>query len=600
MDRPLTVLIVGGYGTFGGRLAHLLSDQGGLTLLIGGRSLHRAEEFCSREAAEPSGSARPPVGAQFRPVRFDRDAVLEPQLRGLAPDIVVDASGPFQSYGDYRLVEACIDCGVHYLDLADSAEFVCGIDRFEERARERRVFVLSGVSSFPVLTAAVVRLLSAGMARVETISGGIAPSPFANVGLNVIRAIAGYAGKPVRLHDRRIAYPFTETMRYTIAAPGRLPLRSIQFSLVDVPDLQLLAKLWPECRSVWMGAGPVPAIWHRLLRGLAWLVRLRLLPSLSFLASLMFRASNALSWGEHRGGMFVRVAGADAVGARVVRSWDLVAERDAGPFIPSMAAEALIRKFIAGRVPAFGARAAVRELEVADYEPLLARRQICFGIRDDSFLVSGERTPGSPAECSRDRPLYHRVLGSAWDALPATLRAMHSVNASLTATGVAEVTRGTGWLASRVAALIGFPLPGTSVPVEVRFTVTPSRETWTRRFAARSFSSEQFAGEGRFDRLVCERFGPMTLALALVVDGDRLRLIVRGWSFLGISLPHALAPHCDAHEREHNGRFHFDVAIGHRWTGLIVHYRGWLMPAPRAAEEPAVEAAAATSAPKTL
>jgi hypothetical protein len=31
---------------------------------------------------------------------------------------------------------------------------------------------------------------------------------------------------------------------------------------------------------VWIGAGPVPEILHRALNGLAWLVRLRLLPSL--------------------------------------------------------------------------------------------------------------------------------------------------------------------------------------------------------------------------------------------------------------------------------------------------------------------------------
>src|SRR5262245_45206213 len=105
MDRSLTVLIVGGYGMFGGRLARLLSDCAGLTLLIGGRSLERAEQFCSRELA-----CRTAVGATLRPVCFDRNGSVEEQVRALAPDIVVDASGPFQAYGraPYRLVEACI------------------------------------------------------------------------------------------------------------------------------------------------------------------------------------------------------------------------------------------------------------------------------------------------------------------------------------------------------------------------------------------------------------------------------------------------------------------------------------------------------------
>ena len=556
------MLIVGGYGTFGGRLARLLGDADGLAVLIGGRSLERAQTFCSRER-----------NGALEAVRFDRDAPLEHQLGALAPQIVVDASGPFQSYGErpYRLVEACIECGIHYLDLADSAAFVCGIDRFDERAREQGVFVLSGVSSFPVLTSAAVRLLSAQMSRVERICGGVAPSPFANVGLNVIRAIAGYAGKPVRLPaDQRVAHPFTETRRYVIAAPGCVPLRPIDFSLVDVPDLQLLASLWPECRSVWMGAGPVPALWHRLLRALAWLVRLRVLPSLSWLAAPMYRATNALSWGEHRGGMFVRVEGSDVSGKRLACSWHLIAEGDAGPFIPSMAAEAIIRKCLAGAGPAIGARPAVRELEVADYEPLLSRHGIRTGVRDE--------TPAS----LRDPSLYRGILGHSFDSLPQTLRSMHSVTTSMAAAGRADVTRGTGWLASLVALVVGFPQAGKDVPVEVRFDLANRggpNETWTRRFGNRSFASEQFAGSGAFERLVCERFGPITLALALTVDAGRLSLHVRGWTLFGLRLPRALAPQCDAHEFERDGRFHFDVAIRHRWTGLIVHYRGWLVPA---------------------
>src|SRR5262245_9924981 len=235
MKHPLTVLIVGGYGTFGGRLAHLLADCADLTVLIAGRSLERAQQFCSRVANGVSARGLP-IRTEFRAVRFDRSAAPEADLRSLGVDIVVDASGPFQAYGDYRLVEACIACGAHYLDLADGAEFVCGIERFDEHARERGVFVLSGVSSFPVLTAAVVRLLSAGLSRVDEIVAGIAPSPYANVGLNVIRAIAGYAGKPVRLRDgsalsdrERVGYALTETRRFTIATPGRVPLRSIEF-----------------------------------------------------------------------------------------------------------------------------------------------------------------------------------------------------------------------------------------------------------------------------------------------------------------------------------------------------------------------------------
>lgn len=92
------------------------------------------------------------------------------------------------------------------------------------------------------------------------------------------------------------------------------------------------------------------------------------------------------------------------------------------------------------------------------------------------------------------------------------------------------------------------------------------------------FSSIQEQGRGRFERLLCERFGPFRFGLALVVEGDRLRLVPRGWSFAGLPLPLALAPRVDAYEFCRDGRFHFHVEISHRLMGLIVRYRGSLAP----------------------
>src|SRR5712671_3519050 len=413
------ILIIGGYGTFGGRLAQLLADEPGLTLFIAGRSRAKAEAFCASLQ-----SAGPTVA-----VAFDRDGDVERQLRATSPAIVVDATGPFQSYGPdpYRVVKAALALGVNYLDLSDSAEFVRGIARFDVEARTRGIFMLSGVSSLPVLTAAVVRSLAHDMARVDAVMGGIAPSPYANVGPNVIRAMMSYAGKPVALlRDGRkaTAYALVDTRRYTIAPPGCLPLHSIRFSLVDVPDLQVLPDLWPSLRSVWIGAGPVPEIWHRALNALALAVRLKLLPSLSRLAPLIYRAMTKLAWGEHRGGMFVAVEGTGHDGERIERSWHLVAEGEDGPFIPSMAAEAIIRRCLAGHAPAPGARAAATDLELADYEPLFACRRIAMGTRQ-----------AAPAP---DRqPLYRRLLGDAWNSLPEPLRVMHELDGDLVAEGIA-------------------------------------------------------------------------------------------------------------------------------------------------------------------
>jgi Domain of unknown function (DUF4166)/Saccharopine dehydrogenase NADP binding domain len=555
MSGTLTVLILGGYGTFGGRLARLLADEARLTLIVAGRSLEKAEQFC----------AALPARAMLVPCAFDRAGDAGAQLAALRPNIVVDASGPFQMYRDpYALVRAAIAQGIDYLDLADGSDFVKGIAQFDTLARERGVFVLSGASSFPVLTAAVVRRLSPGM-RIDAISAGIAPSPFAELGLNVIRSIASYCGKPVALlrHGRAdTGYGLIESRRFTIAPPGRVPLGNRRFSLADAPDLKVLPELWPDLRDIWMGAGTVPESMQRVLNVFAFAVRLKLLPSLLWFAPLMHWMRNTLRWGTHRGGMYVAIQGTDEHGAPIERSWHMIAEGDDGPFIPAMACEAFIRHCVDGKRPASGARPATTDLELTDYEVLFARRAIVTGQREAMAATL---------------PLYRRLLGDAYEAMPAPLRQMHDLKDEMAAEGVATVTHGNGLLARVAAAVVGFPRAGENVPLRVDFKVENGRERWTRSFAGRTFHSTQEQGHGRDAWLVCERFGPLKVSIALVLDDGRLRLVVRRWSLFAIPMPLWLAPGGDTYEYAADGRFHFHVEIGHPWIGPIVGYQGWLV-----------------------
>ena len=556
MDGKLKLLIVGGYGIFGGRLALLLARDPRFTLIIGGRSLERAKLFIDTL----------PKRAEVSALVIDRDGDPEGLLREVAPDIVVDATGPFQTYGQdpYRLVRATIAAGANYLDLADGSDFVEGIGAFDEEARDRKVFVLSGVSSFPVLTAAVVRAAAGHFDKIDSVVGGIAPSPYAGVGLNVIRAITHYAGQPIRLYrdgELTTAYALTESKRYTIAPPGRLPLHNTRFSLVDVPDLVLVPRAIPTIGSMWMGAGPVPEVLHRILNLLAQLVRLRVLPTLAPLASLSFWAINTLRWGEHRGGMFVEMSGKSVDGNAVRRSWHLLAEGSDGPLIPSMAIAAIALKMLDGSIPPSGARPATAALELVDYDGVFAGRTIFWGWRDDTEAPLG---------------LYRDLLGSAWEVLPPAVRQMHDFEDELTVRGLAEIENGTGWLARLVRRIVGFPASGRDVPVSVTFKRKDGIETWTRRFGNASFSSTQRRGRGRSERLLVEHFGPLAVGLALVVSGGQLQLVVRRWSCLGIPLPRFLAPRSNSFEFEQDGRFNFHVELNHPLTGPIVSYVGWL------------------------
>jgi hypothetical protein len=554
----MKVLVLGGYGTFGSRLVRLLADQSRLTLLVAGRSVAKARSLCARTAAT----------ATLVPLSFDRDGDVLGRLREAAPDLVVDASGPFQVYGDdpYAVVKACLALGIDYVDLADGAAFVDGITAFDDAAKRRGVFVLSGVSSLPVLTAAVTRRLARGMVRIRAISAGIAPSPFAEIGLNVFRAIASYSGTPLAVLTRgrnETRHALIDSRTFTIAPPGHRPLAPRRFSLVDAPDLQILPALHPDLESIWVGAGTAPGMLQRVLTFGAHLVRLGLLPTLLPLAGIMHAARRRLAWGEDRGGMFVTVAGYASNDRPIEREWHAIAEGDEGPFIPAMAAAAVVRHVLDGRHPAAGARAGTADVELADYEAQFVGRRILAGVREQS---------------GAEHPLYRRLLGAAYDTLPPTLQRMHTLDRHLVAEGRARVERGEGILARLIAAVVGFPPPGVDVPVVVDFRCDKGREVWRRGFAGREFSSTQEEGRGRFERLLVERFGPAAFGFALVVEAGTLRLVLRRWSLFGLTMPLALAPACDARECEEDGRFRFFVDLRLRWVGLIVRYQGWLQP----------------------
>lgn len=550
----MKILVLGGYGVFGGRLVWLLSDLPMLEVLVAGRTLAAAQAFCTAYVGQ----------SVLRPLQVDRQQ-LAAALQAERPDLVVDASGPFQDYGAqrYAAIEACIAAGIDYLDFADAADFVFGVSQYDAQAKAAGVYVLSGVSSFPVLTAAVLRDMATRM-DIVSVEGGIAPSPYAGIGLNVMRAVVGYAGSPVKLrrggrdgHGIGLA----ESRRFTVAVPGRLPLRNLHFSLVDVPDLQVLPPEHPTMTDIWMGAGPVPEVLHRVLNLLA-KARLHLrLPSLEPCSRLFYTVLNLMKFGEHRGGMIVRATGVRD-GVAMQQSWHLLAEANDGPYIPSMAIEAVIRKQLAGERPAPGARPATHALELRDYDALFAGRTIYSGFRQDM--------PGAS--------LYQRVLGSAYAQLPDSVQLLHAPGAPRRWRGTARVERGRGLLSRLLGTVFGFPAAGEGVPVSVEFAPEAWGERWTRTFAGRRFSSLQTQGSGRNEALLVERFGRVSVALALLVENGRLQLVPRRWSVLGLPLPHSLLPGDKSFEYEVDGRFVFDVEIGAPVVGRIVHYRGVLEP----------------------
>ena len=115
------------------------------------------------------------------------------------------------------------------------------------------------------------------------------------------------------------------------------------------------------------------------------------------------------------------------------------------------------------------------------------------------------------------------MLGTAWDQLAPQIRQLHTVTSESSFSGRCTVDRGSNPLSWLVASLYGFPKAGTDQPIAVNLKRTGDGERWTRISRSGSFSSVQHQGRGASGWLVRERFGPLSVDMALVVEGTNLR-----------------------------------------------------------------------------
>jgi len=556
----MKVLIIGGYGFFGRKLAKLLANHDDLSILLAGRTLDKAQAACDGL----KGSA-----STFTALRLDRTQNIAPQIGAQSPDLIIDVSGPFQNYGErpYRVIEYALEAGCHYMDIADGADFVVGAAQFDAAAKAKGLIILSGVSTYPVLTSCVADRLGDDMDRITDIRAGIAPSPHNDMGRSVVEAIASYAGKPFPiLKNGQItqAYGLTEGMSRTICVPGKLPLGPLLFSNVDVPDGRIFSSYYNGLQNIWSGAGPKPVFLHRVLMGLSHLVRWRVMPGLLWLSPVFHFCMKHIAGGAHRGGMFVEVDGIKN-DRRVSRSWHLIGEGDDGPFIPILPLAIIVKNALTGVWPRPGARPALGDMTLADYEREFGTLDVVTGIFDDSQ--------------NRVQPLslYEKALGSAYQDLAPAIQALHRIGERAEFKGRCRVTRGRHPLSGVIAFFFRFPKASPDIPVQVVMTVKDGIETWERCFDGRRMVSTQEAGTGRQARLITERFGPVAIHMAICILDKKLALETQGWSLFGLPLPRALLPSGEIFEREIDNRFNFHVDICVPLLGRLVKYEGWLV-----------------------
>ncbi len=551
------VVIVGGTGVFGKRLARHICTWPGLEVVLTSRSAAKAQALAAQIAVEFPG-------AKISGSALDHRHNLRDALAALAPWAVVDASGPFQG-ADYRTAKAALMVGAHALDLADARDYLAGYaDALNALALEKNLVALAGASSTPALSGAVVAALTQSWTRVDTIDISITPGGQSEVGPAVIEAILTYAGKPIPAwRNGALAQTCGWSDGHWVVMPG-LGRRLV--AAVETLDAQDLGPRYRVQSRVSFSAG-LEALPEQLgLMALAYVRRRGLFGNAKPWVPWLLRGRTLTRrLTSDRGGMLVDIMGLDADQRATRARWSLLVGQNHGPQIPTLPAAAALKSLLTGIVPP-GARAATEALPLAAIEAEMAPYGICV-----------KRDP--PARLSS--PIAE-VLGDAGMAvLPAPLRAFHADTSPRGWEGRASVEVGLSPLARLLARVLNLPAAGEDIPVIVDIDdVTPpdgrSAQRWRRTFAGRRFRSILAVNP---TGTLCEQFGGLRFYLDLTPSAAALGLTVTGWDFYGLPLPKSLAPRADAHESvDAKGRFYADIRLTLPGIGLLVHYRAWLSP----------------------
>jgi hypothetical protein len=171
-------------------------------------------------------------------------------------------------------------------------------------------------------------------------------------------------------------------------------------------------------------------------------------------------------------------------------------------------------------------------------------------------------------------PLYRRIMGERFEALPEVLQRFHGAPEGARAHGTFQVERGTGRLRHAVASWLGLPASSQAVPVSLEIAVEGDRECWCRRFGAQQFVTVQWA---RGD-LLMESLGAVTFSSALLLDGRCLRYEFRRAWFRGMPFPRWASPRVTGVTHADESGWRVEVHVFAPVLGEIVRYEGWIEP----------------------
>ena len=369
-----TVLVLGGYGNFGQRIVETLASEHHIHLVIAGRNLHSAQALLKTLTANTK--------ANLSAMAIDANSAdFTAQLLKLNPFLVIHTCGPYQGQSN-KVAKACIAAKAHYIDLADDPDYVASVSAFDDIAKEKDICLISGASSVPGLSAAVIDKYQRHFAHIDSIDIAIAPGNKAERGQATVQGILSYVGHGFRAFRGgtwQQVYGWMEPRSHLFG----LGLGKRWLANVDVPDLTLFPDRYKVKDYVRFQAGLELPILHLSMVAMAKLAKVGLVKNWATLTKPIFNLSILFKYfGTDDGGMEVNIKGANEQGKSIHLRWTLFAPNGIGPYIPTLSAIIAANKLLTDSTDKRGAGACVDIFALEDFYPYFKQ----FGIEYEHQL----------------------------------------------------------------------------------------------------------------------------------------------------------------------------------------------------------------------
>lgn len=365
------ILILGGYGNFGKKIASQLLDLP-IEIIIAGRNLLKANALIEELTLNKIQQAK------LTAVQLDvQHHAFAEKIKQIQPFLTIHTCGPYQQLNQQQaeqVADNCIKIGSHYIDLADNHSFIKQITKLDNKAKDNHCVLITGASTVPAISSVVIDHFINQFSALHEIDFAIVPGNQAERGFATISGVLSYLGKPFERWENGHWETVYGWMDSRVVDFGK-QLGKRRLANIDIADLVLFPARYHGVKTVKFQAGLELAWLHQSMVLMAKLAKQRYVKNWQKMDKLIYSASEKLKrFGTDNGGMQINLTGLNQQFTPLVLQWRAVALNGVGPFIPSFPSVILAKKLIGN----------ASDLEVGAYPALglftLADVELCFKV----------------------------------------------------------------------------------------------------------------------------------------------------------------------------------------------------------------------------